>query len=203
MLAPWKKSYGKPRQHIKKQRHHFANKGPSSQSYGFSSSHVCMWELDYKESWAQKNWCFWTVVLEKTLESPLDWNEIKPVNPKGNQSWIFIGRTDAEAEAPILWSPDVKNYLTLWKKPWFWPKFKAGGKGDDRGLDGWMASPTQWTWVWTNSGRQWRTEELGVVQSMRLQRVIHNLATEKQKQDQYPADLKMKVLKIIIEEAFN
>ena len=111
MLAPWKKIYELPRQHIKKQRHYFADKGPSSQSYGFSSSHVWMWELDHKESWALKNWCFWTVVLEKTLESPLDCKEVKQVNPKGNQSWIFIGRTDAEAETPILWSPDVKNWL--------------------------------------------------------------------------------------------
>ena len=111
MLAPWKKSYDQPRQHIKKQRHYFVNKGPSSQSYGFSSSHIWMWELDYKESWALKNWCFWTVVLEKTLKSPLDFKEIQPVNPKGNQSWIFIERTDAEAEAPILWPPDAKNWL--------------------------------------------------------------------------------------------
>ena len=109
--APWKKSYDQPRQHIKKQRHYFANKGPPSQSYGFSNSHVWMWELDYKESWALKNWCFWTVVLEKTLESPLDCKEVKPVNPKGNQSWIFIGRIDAEAETPVLWPPDVKNWL--------------------------------------------------------------------------------------------
>ena len=108
-FAPWKKSYDQPRQHIKKQRHHFANKGPSSQSYGFSSSHV--WELDYKESWGLKNWFFWTVVLEKTLESPLDFKEIQPVHPKGNQSWIFIGRTDTEAETPILWPPDVKSWL--------------------------------------------------------------------------------------------
>ena len=100
------------RQHIKKQKHNFANKGPSSQSYGFSSSHVWMWELDYEENWAPKNWCFWTVMLEKTLESPLDCKEIQPVHPKGNQSWIFIGRTDAEAETPILWPPDVKNWLT-------------------------------------------------------------------------------------------
>ena len=101
---------------LKKQRHYFANKGLSSQSYGFSSSHVWMWELYYKESWALKNWCFWTVVLEKTLESPLDCQEIQPVNPKGNQSWIFIGRTDAEAEAPIVWPSDVKNWL-IWKDP--------------------------------------------------------------------------------------
>ena len=111
MLAPWKKSYDQPRQHIKKQRYYFAKKGLSSQSYGVSSSHVWMWELDYKEIWVPKNGCFWTVVLEKTLESPLDCKEIQPVHPKGSQSWIFIGRTDAEAETPILWPPDVKNWL--------------------------------------------------------------------------------------------
>ena len=93
MLTPWKESYDQPRQHIKKQRHYFANKGPSSQVYGFSSNHVWMWELDCEESWAPKNWCFWTVVLEKTLESPLDFKEIQLVHPKGNQSWVFIGRT--------------------------------------------------------------------------------------------------------------
>ena len=102
MVAPWKESYDQPRQHIKKQRHYFVNKGPSSQGYGFSSSHVWMWELDYKESWVPMNWCFWTVVLEETLESPLDWKEINPVHPKGNQSWVFIGRTDAEAETVIF-----------------------------------------------------------------------------------------------------
>ena len=111
MLDPWKKSYDQPRKHIKKQRHYFADKGWSSQSYGFSSSHAWMWELDCKGSWAPKNWCFWTVVLEKTLESPLDCKEIKPVNPKENQPWIFVGRTDAEAETPILWPPDAKNRL--------------------------------------------------------------------------------------------
>ena len=111
MLAPWKKSYDQPRQHIQKQRHYFANRGPSSQGYGFSSGHVWMWELDYKESWAPRNWCFWTVVLEKTLESPLDCKEIQPVHPKGNQYWIFIGRTDAEAETPVLCPPDAKNQL--------------------------------------------------------------------------------------------
>ena len=94
-----------------KQRHYFANKGPSSQSYGFSSNHVRMWELDYKEGWAPRNWCFWTVVLEKTLESPLDSKESQPVHPKGNQSWIFMGRTEAEAETPILWPPDAKSWL--------------------------------------------------------------------------------------------
>ena len=94
---------------LKKQRHYFANKGPSSQSYCFSSSHVWMWEMDYKENWTLKNWCFWTVVLEKILEIPLDCKEIQPVHPKGNQSWIFIGRTDVEAETPRLWPPDAKN----------------------------------------------------------------------------------------------
>ena len=111
IFAPWKKSYDQPRQHIKKQKHSFANKGLSSQSYGFSSTHIWMWELDYKESWAPNNWCFWTVVLERTLESHLDCKEIQPVHPKGNQFWIFIGRTDAEAETSILWPPDEKNWV--------------------------------------------------------------------------------------------
>ena len=137
MLAPWKKSYYKPRQCIKKQRHYFANKVPSSQSYGFSSSHVKMWELDYKESWAPKNWCFWTVVLEKTLESLLDCKEIQPVHPKGNQSWTFIGRIDAEAETLILWPPDANNWLTL-KDPdagndWRW---EETGRTEDE-MIGW------------------------------------------------------------------
>ena len=111
MLTPWKKIYEKPRQHIKKQEHYFADKGPPSQSYSFSSTLVWMWELDHKEGWALKDWCFWTVVLEKTLDGPLDCKDIKPVHHKGIQSWIFIGRTYAEAEAPILWPPDVKSWL--------------------------------------------------------------------------------------------
>ena len=123
MLALWKKSYDKPRQHIKMQRHHFANKGLYSQSCGYSSSHVWMWELDRKEGWALKNWCFWILVLEKTLESPLDSKEIKLVIPKGNQPWIFIGRTDVEAEAPVLWPPDAKS----------WPVGKDTGDGKDWG----------------------------------------------------------------------
>ena len=114
MLPPWKESYDQTRQHIKQQRHFFAKKSPSSQGYGFSSSHVWMWEVDSKESWALKNWWFWTVVLEKTLESPLDCKEIQPVHPKGGQSWVFIGRTDIEVETPILWPPDVKNWF-IWK----------------------------------------------------------------------------------------
>ena len=129
MLAPWKKSYDKPRQHIKKQRHNFTNKGPSSQRYGFFfSSHVWMWELGHKESWVLKNWCFWTVVLEKTLESPLDSKEIKPVNPKGNEPWIAIGRTDAEAESPIIWPPDAKSRI-IGKDPNAEKDWEQGGGG--------------------------------------------------------------------------
>ena len=116
MLAPWKKNHNQPRQDIKKQRPYFDNKGPSSQGYCFSSGHVWKWELDCEESWAPKNWCFWTVVLEKTLESPLDCKEIQPAPPKGDQSWMSIGRTDVEAETPILWTPDVKSWL-IWKDP--------------------------------------------------------------------------------------
>ena len=112
MLAPWKKCYDQPRQHIKKQRHYFSNKGLPSQGYGFSSGHVWMWDWDYKESWGPKNWCFWTVVLEKSLESPVSASRSKLVHPKGDQSWIFIGRNDSEAEDPILWPPDMKNSLT-------------------------------------------------------------------------------------------
>ena len=149
----WKKTYDQPRQHIKKQRHYFANKGPSSQGYGFSRGHVWMWDLDYNESWALKNWCFWTVVLEKTLESPLDCQEIQPVHPKGNQSWILIGRTNAEAETPNLaiWCEE----LTHLKRPWCCERLKVGGEGDDRGWNGWVASPTWWAWVWVSSGSWW------------------------------------------------
>ena len=148
-----KESYDQPKQHIKKQRHYFVNKGPSSQGYGFLSGHVWMWQLDYKESWALKNWCFWTVVLGKTLESPLDCKEIQPVHLKGNQTWIFIGRTDAEVETPILWLPDAKNRL-IWKDPDAGKDLRAGGEGDDRGWDDWMASPSQWASVSVNS-RSW------------------------------------------------
>ena len=130
MLAPWKKSCDKLRQHIKKQTHYFANKSPSSQSYGFSSSHVWMWELEHKASQALKNWCFWTVVLEKTLESLLDCKEIKLVHPKGNPSWIFIERTDPEDETPILWPPDVKNWL-IWKDPDAGKEWRQEEKAED------------------------------------------------------------------------
>ena len=152
MLTPWKKCYDQPRQHIKKQSHYFSNKGPSSQSYGFFSSHVLMWELNCKESWVPKNWCFWTVVLEKTLESPLDCKEIQPVHPKGNQSCIFIGRTDPEA--PTLLSPDAKNWL-IRERLWCWERLKAGGEEENSGWDGCMASSTWLTWIWASSGSRW------------------------------------------------
>ena len=176
MIASWKKSYDQPRQHIKKQRHYFVNEGPSSQNYGFSSSHVWMWELDYKESWVLKNWCFWTVVLEKTLESLLDCKTIQPVHPKGNKSWIFIGRTDTEAETPIFWPPNARTNSL--ERPWRWERLKVGEEGDDRGRDGWMLSPTWWTWVWVISGSWWWTGRPGVLQSMGSQRVGHGSVTE-------------------------
>ena len=141
------------------------NKSPSSQGYGFSSSHVWMWKLDCKESWVLKNWNFWTVVLEKTLESPLDCKEIQPVNPKGNQSWELIRKTDAEG-----WSSNILaswcEKRTHWKRPRCWERLKAGGKGDDRGRDGWMASLTQRTWVWVSSRGWWWTGKPGMLQSM-------------------------------------
>ena len=177
MLAPWKKSYDQPRQHIKKQRHYFANKSPSSQSHDFSSSHVWMWELDHKESWALKNWCFWSVVLEKTLEKPLDYKEIRSVNPKGNQSWIFTGRTAAEAEYPILWPPDAKNWLLV-KDPDAGEDWRHEEKEmTEEEMVGW-ASLTQWTWVWASSRSWWWTGKPGVFQSMRSQRVRQDWATE-------------------------
>ena len=130
MLTPWKESYDQPRQHIKKQRHYFTKKGPSSQGYGFSSGHVFMWEVDCEESWALGNWCFWTEVLEKTLKSPLDCKEIQPVHAKGDQSWLFIGKSDVEAETPILWPPDAKS--------WFiWIKTLMLGKAEGRRRRGW------------------------------------------------------------------
>ena len=174
MLTPWKESDDQPRQHIKKQRHYFPKKGPCSQGYGFPSSHVWMWELDYKYK-ALKNWFFWTVVLEKTLESSSDCKEIQPVHPKGDQSWVFIGRTDVEAETQffghLMWRADSL------KRPWCWERLKAGG-GDNRGWDGWMASPTQWTRVWVNSGSWWWTGRPGVLQFMGSQRVGHDWVTE-------------------------
>ena len=149
---------------ILKSRHYFANKCPSSQGYGFSCGHVWMWELDCEESWVLKNWCFWTVVLEKTLESPLDCKEIQPVHPK-DQPWIFIGRTDVEAETPVLWPPDVKSWLIgkdsdAGKD---WRREKKGMTKDER------ASLTWWTWVWVDSRSWWWTGRPGVLWFMGLQ----------------------------------
>ena len=134
------------RQHIKKQRHYFANKGPTSQSYGFSSCHIWIWDLNYKESWAPKIWCSWTVVLEKTLAARRSNQSIlrKSVLNVHWKNWYWNSNTLA------TWCKE----LTHWKKPWYWERMKAG-EGDDRGWDGWMASPTQWTWVWVSSGSWW------------------------------------------------
>ena len=156
----------------------FTKKGPSNQSYVFFSSHVWMWKLNDKEGWVPKNWCFQIVVLEKTLESPLDSKEVKRINLKGNQPWIFIGRTYAKVDAPIFWPPDAKSHH--WKKPWWGERLRAGEEGGNRGWDGWMASLTQWTCVWANSGRSWRTGKRGMLQSMGSQSVRHNLVTEQQ-----------------------
>ena len=135
-----------------------------------------MWELDCEEYSAPKNWCFWAGVLEKTLETPLDLKEVQPVHSKGDQSWEFIGRTNAEAETPILWPPHAE--LTHWKRPWCWEGLGAGGQGDYREWDGWMASLAWRTWVWVNSGSWWWTGRPGVLQFMGSQRVRHDWATE-------------------------
>ena len=150
MLTTLKKSYDQPGQHIKKQRHYFANKGLSSQIYGFSSSHVWIWELDHKEGSALKNWCFQIVELEKTLESPLDCKEIQPVNPKWNLFWIFIGMTVAETEAPVLWPPDVKSWLI--GKDLMLGKIEGEKRRRPERMRCSVASPTPWIWVLTNSG---------------------------------------------------
>ena len=151
-------------------------RGPSSQGYGFSSGHVWMWDLDCEESWVLKNWYFWTVVLEKTLESPLHCKEIQPVHSKGDQFWMFIGRTDAKAKTPILWPHHAE--LTHWKRLWCWEGLGAGGEGDNRGWDGWMASLTRWMWVSANSGSWWWTRGPGMLWFMGSQRVGHDWVTE-------------------------
>ena len=175
MLTPWKESYDQPRQHIKKQRHYFVNKGPSSQGYGFSSNHVWMWELEYKESWALKNWCFWTVVLEKTPESSLDCKEIhqsilKEISLNIHwRGWYWSWNSNTSA----TWCKE----LTHLRRPWYWERLRAG-EGDDRGWDGLMALLTPWTWVWVSSGSRWWTGRPGVLQSMGSQRVRHDWVTE-------------------------
>ena len=173
-----RKVYDQSRQHIKKQIHYFANKGPSSQSYGFPSSHVWMWELGHKEGWASKNWCFQTVVLEKTLDS------LGQQKDQISQSW-------RKSTLNVYWRAWCWswNFNTLgtwckepthWKRPWCWERLKAGGEGDDRGWDEWVTSLTQWTWVWANAGRWWWTGKPGMLQFMGSQRVRHNWATEQQ-----------------------
>ena len=174
MPAIWKKSYDKPRQHIKKQRHYFVDKGPSSQSYGFSSSYVWMWELEHRESWALKICCFWIVVLEKTLESPLDSEEIKTVNPKGNQSWIFIGRTDAMLwySGHLMWNTDsLEKTLMLVKiegrmtRGWHRMRWLDGITDS---MDMSLSKFSSW----------WRTGQPGMLHSIGSQRVGHDWATE-------------------------
>ena len=153
-LAPWKESYDHPRQHIKKQAHYFTNKGPSSQSYGFSSSHVWMWELDYKESWAPKSLCFWTVVLEKTLESPLDCKEIQPVHKEISPEYSL---ERLMLKLKLQYFSHLMQRTNSQERTWCWEILKAGGEGGDTGWDGWMASLTWWTWVWASSGSWWWT----------------------------------------------
>ena len=156
---------------------YFANKGPYSQSYGFSSGHVWMWELGHKEGWVPKNWCFWTVVLKKTLQNlwtarRSNQSIPKEINPDYSLKVLML-KLKLQYFGHLIWEP------THWKRPWCWKRLKAG-EGDNRGRDGWMASPTQWTWVWVSSGRWWRTGKTGVLQSMELQRVGHDWATEQQ-----------------------
>ena len=170
--TPWKESYAQPREHIKKQRHYFANKGLSSH-YDFSSSHIWMWQLDHKESWALKNWCFWIVVLEKTLglqRDPTSQSKRKSVLNIHWKDWCWSWNSNTLA----TWCEE----LTHWKRSWCWERLKAGGEGDNRGWDGWMALLTWWTWVWASSGSWWWTGRPGLLQSMGLQRVGHDWVTE-------------------------
>ena len=176
MLVPWKKSYDKPRQCTKKQRHHFPNKGLSSQSYGFSSSHVWMWELDYKESWAPKNDAFELWCWRRLLRGP--WTArrsnqfiLKEINPEYSLEGLML-----KLNTLATWCEE----LTHWKRPWCWERVKAGGEGHDRGRDGWMALLTWWTWVWASSGRWWRTGRPGVLHSMGWQRAGYNWAIKQQ-----------------------
>ena len=184
-LASWKRSYYQPRQHIKKQRHYFANKGPSGQSYGFSSSHVWMWELDYKEGWVPKNWCFWTVVLGRRLLR-VPWAARRPnqtilkeISPEYSLEGLML---KLNSNTLATWCEE----LTLWKQPWCWEWLKAGGEGDNREWDDWIASPTRWTWVSASSWSWWWTRQPGVLQSKGSQRARHNWETELNWTDNVP-----------------
>ena len=161
---------------ILKSRDDFADKGPSTQSYGFSNSHVWMWELDHKpELWriySFELWCW-----RRLLRAPWTAKKLKPVNLKGNQSWIFAEWADVEAKAPIFWPPDVKNWQH-WKRPWCWEGLKVGGDGAEREWDGWMASPTQWAWVWASSGSWWWTGKPNLLQSVGSEMVGNDWVTE-------------------------
>ena len=159
---------------LKKQRHYCVNKGPYSQGYGFSSGHVRRWELDYKESWELKNWCFWTVVLEKTLESPLDCKESQPVQSKEISPGCSLEGLKLKLKFQSF--GHLMRKPTHWKR--LWERLKVGGEGDNWGWDGWMASLTQWTGVWVNSGSWWWTGRPGMLQSMRSQRVRQDWVTE-------------------------
>ena len=175
-LLLWRKAVTNLDSILKSRDYYFANKSPSSQSYGFSISHVWMWELDHKEGWAPKNWCSWTVVLEKTVENPLDCKEIKPaiikeINPKYSLEGLML-------KLKLQYFGHLMQRADSLEKTLFWERLKAGGEGDDRGWDGWMASPTWWTWVWASSRSWWWTGKPGMLQSMGSQRVGHDWETE-------------------------
>ena len=176
MLPPWKKSYDQPRQHIKKQRHCFANKVHLVKAMVFPVIMYACGELDYKERWAPKDWCFWTVVLEETFESPLDCKEIQPsilkeISPEYSLEGLML---KLKLQYLATWCKELTHY----KRPWCWERLKAGGEGDDRGWDGWMALLTQWTRVWASSRSWWWVGRPSVLQSMGSQRVGHDWATE-------------------------
>ena len=179
MLAPWKESYDKSRQYFRKHTPHFADKGPCSQSYGFTSSCVKMWKLDHKEGWVLKNWCFWIVVLDKTHEScPLDCRD--PISPSYRKSVLNIHWKDWycswSSNALATWCEEQ----THWKRFWCRERLKAKREEGGKGWNSYIASLTQWTRIWANSGRCWRTSKLGMLQSMESQRIRHNLVTEQQ-----------------------
>ena len=179
MLTPWKESYDQPRCILKSRDITLPTEVHLVKAFfGFSSSHVWMWKLNYKESWVPQNWCFWTVVLEKTLENPSNCKEIQPVHPKGDQSWVFIGRTDVEGGTPILWPPDAKNWL-LGKDPDPGKDWGQGEKGTTKDEMVWWHHWLNRRWVWVNSGSWWWTGKPGVLQTMGSQWVRHDWVTER------------------------